>query len=565
MLGGQFEAELADYLCTRLSKNSTDCKLKALRAMHFIARRGSMNFRLGMQQRTQPIRAHLQYRGPPHPVHGDAPSKMIRETAKACMDSIFSSEPPQMPPQQGRAQQQGQQQQFGGPPPARQAMEGFGGGGEERQVEEFRNGPAPSQRGRPADPSGTFTNEVAPGQQSSIGNYDIRHEQQSGFGGAMHKAKMAAAQGATLAGSTKAGMAAKQMAANYGVEFKTSAQMNPQMAGGMPGGMPGAAAPQPIYQPPSLDGSGGGAAPAPAGGDDGWGTPTSQVMANIEEQKNAGGPRVTSVESGEYEAKLVDDMCEPAGARSKPGKDQLAKFAQACSTLDANIICSFLEEKLEDEVWQTQLRACCAIEVLVKGNTGAVEYFGDEGAADGIGGLVDAPQSALRTQATKTMTAIKKAAKAMEAPPPAAAPDFGALAADAGGFGAPAGGDMFGGMSVFAAPAMTGDAAADAANMFGDVGMSAPEPAAAPDADSMFGGMQAGGGGGGFGFAAATPAVEEGGGFGFAAPAAEEPAAEQVVLTGVGTPAGLDEAPAATEEAPATEPSAADLTAPADA
>ena len=51
--------EIVDLVVKRLAKNSTDVKLKALRAVHFIARRGSVHFRRSMQRQTQIIRAHL--------------------------------------------------------------------------------------------------------------------------------------------------------------------------------------------------------------------------------------------------------------------------------------------------------------------------------------------------------------------------------------------------------------------------------------------------------------------------------------------------------------------------
>jgi hypothetical protein len=53
------EIEMVDLLFKRLQKNSCDVKLKCLRAMHFIARRGSVAFRRAMQRGSQVIRAHL--------------------------------------------------------------------------------------------------------------------------------------------------------------------------------------------------------------------------------------------------------------------------------------------------------------------------------------------------------------------------------------------------------------------------------------------------------------------------------------------------------------------------
>ena len=53
------ELEMVELLYKRLTKNSCDVKLKTLRAMHFISRRGSVAFRRAMQRGSQQIRVHL--------------------------------------------------------------------------------------------------------------------------------------------------------------------------------------------------------------------------------------------------------------------------------------------------------------------------------------------------------------------------------------------------------------------------------------------------------------------------------------------------------------------------
>ena len=56
------ELEMVELLYKRLQKNACDVKLKTLRAMHFIARRGSVAFRRAMQRGSQVIRQHLSTR-----------------------------------------------------------------------------------------------------------------------------------------------------------------------------------------------------------------------------------------------------------------------------------------------------------------------------------------------------------------------------------------------------------------------------------------------------------------------------------------------------------------------
>ena len=73
------EIEMCELLYKRLSKNACDVKLKTLRAMHFIARRGSVAFRRAMQRGSQIIRQHLSTRptassaGPLEPLRARRP------------------------------------------------------------------------------------------------------------------------------------------------------------------------------------------------------------------------------------------------------------------------------------------------------------------------------------------------------------------------------------------------------------------------------------------------------------------------------------------------------------
>jgi hypothetical protein len=117
------ELEMVELLYKRLQKNACNVKLKTLRAMHFIARRDSVAFRRAMQRGSQVIRQHLSTRpsafsagplaslrarrrctlltvtmlccaaiqGNPHPVHGDAPWRLIRDTAKEVMNAIHDT------------------------------------------------------------------------------------------------------------------------------------------------------------------------------------------------------------------------------------------------------------------------------------------------------------------------------------------------------------------------------------------------------------------------------------------------------------------------------------------
>ena len=72
--------EMGMLLIKRMSKSSTHVKLKALRAVHFISRRGGPHFRRTMQNQSQIIRGHLRA-SPPRPARSALPLPRIRAAA----------------------------------------------------------------------------------------------------------------------------------------------------------------------------------------------------------------------------------------------------------------------------------------------------------------------------------------------------------------------------------------------------------------------------------------------------------------------------------------------------
>ena len=162
-------------------------------------------------------------------------------------------------------------------------------------------------------------------------------------------------------------------------------------------------------------------------------------------------PNKIKVEAGEYEAKIIDDLCEPSGARPNPSKETLAKFIKQCGPLDANLCCALLEEKMEDEDWKVCLKALAGIEALVNSKKdGVVEYFDGNDALIQEISVDPESQKSLKLAAEKCLKALEKAT---------AAPVL-----DTGM------GDMFSGMAMMDEPA--------AADPMGFGGM-APAPAPA--------------------------------------------------------------------------------------
>jgi hypothetical protein len=294
-------------------------------------------------------------------VHGDAPWRFIRDTAKEVMNAIHDTS------------------KDDAPAAPMKKMEGFGGGGDSGPArDEFRNTPSGGGGGGSfgAGGQGNFDARGAPGAVGAFMNKATAVVGQNEFGAKALEAAGAAA-GAVGFGQQGAG------------DAYTAA------AGG-PGGMPGQpGAPQPGAPP-----------------QDGWNsTTTSAQHQQAQAQVKSSMPQRIKVEAGEYEAKIIDDLCEPSGARPNPSKQVLDKFVQQCGSLDANLCCALLEEKLEDEDWKVCLKALVGITALVeKGKDGVVEYFG-EGNDEFIKEIVVDPESqkSLRIAAEKCVKAIEKA------------------------------------------------------------------------------------------------------------------------------------------------------------
>jgi hypothetical protein len=98
------ELEMVELLYKRLTKNSCDVKLKTLRCMHFISRRGSVAFRRAMQRGSQQIRVHLSKFRPNCPPHatksrsrtfGEHPRRTPTREPTALRSSRELLQPPQ--------------------------------------------------------------------------------------------------------------------------------------------------------------------------------------------------------------------------------------------------------------------------------------------------------------------------------------------------------------------------------------------------------------------------------------------------------------------------------------
>ena len=262
-------------------------------------------------------------------------------------------------------------------------MEGFGGGGNSGPVAEFRNSPV---GGGPSAGSG------------GMGNFDQRTVQgaMGAMGNMLNKGKQMLEQNEYTAKAMQAGQQAAQAVGfgqGTGQQYAAASDGTAQQShmGTYAGG-------------PSVSG---GQFGQPSGG---FGQQPPQQPA----QARSSMPNKIKVEAGEYEAKIIDDLCEPSGARPNPNKDVVAKFVRQCGSLDADLCCALLEEKLEDEDWKVVLKALVGIESLITAKkSGVAEYF-DAPNDEFIKEIAVDPESqkSLKAAAEKCLQALEKATAA---------------------------------------------------------------------------------------------------------------------------------------------------------
>ncbi|XP_052263402.1 AP-4 complex accessory subunit tepsin-like isoform X2 [Dreissena polymorpha] len=78
-----------EFLVDRLSHDSNHVKLKVLKLMKYIVENGHPNFRLGLIKKSTGIREATKHSGPPDPLHGDVPYKMVRKHAQDLLEKLF--------------------------------------------------------------------------------------------------------------------------------------------------------------------------------------------------------------------------------------------------------------------------------------------------------------------------------------------------------------------------------------------------------------------------------------------------------------------------------------------
>jgi len=106
--GGNNSERLVGHLLYRLQQPSPAVKIKVLLVMHHVLEKGHQQFQRELQKEAEKIRPCLEFRGPPDPIHGEAPYRIVRERAQAVVNALYDTTP--------RAQTPDLQGQGGGSP-----------------------------------------------------------------------------------------------------------------------------------------------------------------------------------------------------------------------------------------------------------------------------------------------------------------------------------------------------------------------------------------------------------------------------------------------------------------
>ncbi|KOO34393.1 ap-4 complex accessory subunit tepsin-like protein [Chrysochromulina tobinii] len=450
--------QLIDFLVKRLKKDNVHVKIKT-----------------------------LHFRGDADPLHGDALNKQVRDLGQECMTAIYdTSQPVENMTTAGRIQGLG----CNGAPSTCGASASSAAGSFQPAFAP-PSGAAGGFTPPPVDPSmmpKVETGAYSTGKMQGFGNTNYKPSEPSKVSQALGSVAAGLSKMASKPGGPPAGVGMSMPGSTGGYDgsgngggYNPTATFSapepavpsgPRVAGQVGGGW-GAPSPAPAPAPAvaGTPGGGWGAAPAPAlagapGG--GWGAPAPAPGAP---------PAPAPVRStGEYEAKLVDEVTAPGGVRATVPREELKRFCEAAKSLDKAALARLLEAKLGAPEWQRRLKALSLIEALIKEEDEGVAakvvraYFTNAGPT--IEAQHDSAQASLKEKARKVLELLGLAGHL----PPETKTSSLATA-------------------TYASQDLLGEAAAAAppVNMFADLqSPQAPPPAPAPSATAgggMFDGM----------------------------------------------------------------------------
>jgi len=302
------------------------------------------------------VKSCLQYRGTPDPLKGDAPNKSVREEADLAIKSVFSSD--------------STTNAYGLTTDSGKKMQGFGSDTSNElssRIGTLSNGPASGNSfGSSGKSFGGPSNMVGFGNPN-FNNAPPVEEKETVFRQAFSNTLSAVSK---LAGKAQGG---------YG-----STPSMPESSGSTYR----APAPSSVS---SSDYSQGGAFGSGVKGR--WGDTTSSMSGSAVHK-----------EPGDYEARVVGEICTVGGPRVAPSQTALEEFCRKCESLDASCVGEQLKRKLANSDWQTRLRALHAVESLSQHGLDSIVGYISEHASEMLFEAQEMPQC--RQKATKVLATL---------------------------------------------------------------------------------------------------------------------------------------------------------------
>eukprot|EP00930_Biecheleria_cincta_P018669 TRINITY_DN1445_c1_g1_i1.p1 TRINITY_DN1445_c1_g1~~TRINITY_DN1445_c1_g1_i1.p1 ORF type:complete len:940 (-),score=270.28 TRINITY_DN1445_c1_g1_i1:73-2892(-) len=373
--------QLADYLLKKLERDNPHVKLKVLKIIKHVCEQGKPDFRRAIQKKAELVKACLQYRGTPDPLKGDAPNKAVREEADVAVKAVFSSD--------------SSTNAYGIPTSTGQKMQGFGSegpggddmsgriGGMGGPSNSFGGGGGNSSFGSSSFGSSSFGGGGCGGAKS-MGSGGMVGFGNPNFDNAPKEDKETAFKQAMSTAMSSTFSAVSRLSAKVSGAPAPAPSSGPDLSQGS------------TYRPPTAGGAGfssGGGGGGGYGGNSGsnggfgsnqaaggrWGATSGNSACG-----GGGGsrPAVSSSSTGEYEARVVAELCAPGGARVAPSAAALEEFCKKAESLDATAVGNQLRQKLSAPDWQTRLKALHAVEALhqheLDAITGHVSQFSSE-------------------------------------------------------------------------------------------------------------------------------------------------------------------------------------------
>jgi hypothetical protein len=444
--------ELQDFLAARLAKPNHNVKYKVLVIIRHICRSGRVEFKREMGRHIDVIKGCLQFTGPPDPLRGESIYLRVREAAREAIDAIFDS---QMPETTSAVKASNRIMGMGGgeAPPEKHAPErpsgyldamskalssastaaykaaasAYTGQSTQSQGKEAtayggykgaEGSFAPPQLGGSGigiAPPGTMPSSYSTSSGNST-SFDPNKGAIQGFGNPNFKdprtEKSMMERLSHTASAFISGGEPSKTTLNPNIRSDGVAQPSPQ-TGQLPAylasnrelpkgmGSPGTNVWGQPNQVKPYDGNSDGTQPPSQGG--------PRVVPELPQSTGGLGRAGVAVVDGQYESTIVSKLCDSGGMKAEPRADLLKPFLQKAQTLSSDTVGAGLLDALNNDSWQSRVKALLVIAALAQ-QSGCETHVGWwQANLDSISALETDSKASVRTQAIKTVAAVKAA------------------------------------------------------------------------------------------------------------------------------------------------------------